>query len=279
MPATASAPRPRRRPGAFATLAATVGGNLYLVFGTFVFASACLAVALVRPRAGAYYRMAAAWARGVCRASGLALEVERPAATPGAAHAIYMANHQSLFDITVLLATLPGETRFLAKSSLFHIPIFGWAMRAGGFIPVDRRDRSSARESFASAIERLGEGISVLIFPEETRSLDGRVLPFQRGGFLLALKSALPIVPVGIDGTLEAQHRRSFLIRPGRVRVRYGEPVTLAGVSVRELPRLAEEVRRRVAALAGAELAPDEPDAGRTRAARRAAAGKDGEGA
>ena len=127
-----------------------------------------------------------------------------------------MANHQSLFDIPALLASLPGETKFLAKSSLFRIPIFGWALSAGGFVPIDRSDRSTARESFAAAIAALARGVSVLIFPEEARSLDGRVLPFQRGGFLLALKSGLPIVPVGIEGAFEVQPRRSFLIRPGR---------------------------------------------------------------
>jgi 1-acyl-sn-glycerol-3-phosphate acyltransferase len=265
---------PRPRPPALATLAATLTGNLYLVFGTLVFATACWMVALARPRAKSYYRMARTWARGVCWASGLRLETEGTQPLAGARRYVYMANHQSLFDIPVLLATLPGETRFLAKQSLFKIPIFGWAMRAGGFVPVDRKDRSSARESFASAIERLQEGISVLIFPEEQRSLDGRLLPFQRGGFLLALKSELPIVPVGLEGTLDVQHRRSFLIRPGRVRVRYGEPVEVAGASVRDIGRLAESVRQRVGELARAEPAEPSETPGAPRAdARRGAAG------
>jgi 1-acyl-sn-glycerol-3-phosphate acyltransferase len=271
MPRPAADDRPRS--SALATLAATVAGNLYLVVGTFVFASACLAVALVRPRSRAYYRLACAWARGVCRASGVAVEAEGAGALRPDRRFVYMANHLSLFDIPVLLATLPGETRFLAKQSLFRIPIFGWAMRAGGFVPVDRENRSNARESFAAAIERLAEGISVLIFPEEERSLDGRLLPFQRGGFLLALKSGLPIVPVGIEGTFEVQHRRSFVIRPQRVRVRYGAPIEVAGSSVRELPRLVAAVRARVAELAGAEPAGGAPggEAQDRRAARAAA--------
>ena len=136
---------------------------------------------------------------------------------------VFMANHQSLFDIPVLLATLArpdpvhgqGEPVPDSRSSAGRL-------RAGGFIPVDRRDRSGARQAFAAAVARLARGVSVLVFPEETRSLDGRLLPFQRGGFLLALKSGLPIVPVGIRGTLEVQSPDSFVIRPGRVEVRYG---------------------------------------------------------
>jgi len=165
-----------------------------------------------------------------------------------------MANHQSLFDIPVLLATLPGQTRFMAKQGLFRIPIFGWALSAGGFIPVDRQDRSRAKEAFASAVARLQAGASVLVFPEETRSLDGRLLAFQRGGFLLALKSGLPIVPVGIAGTLAVQGKRSFLIHPGEVSVRYGAPIAMTGFDLRQKRELLLIVRDRIAQLAGAPV-------------------------
>ena len=97
-------------------------------------------------------------------------------------------------------------------------------MTVGGFIPVDRRTRN-AGESFRAASERLRRGGSVLLFPEETRSADGRLLPFQRGGFLLALRSGLPIVPVGLRGTMAVQTPKSFRIHPGRVLVRYGAPL------------------------------------------------------
>ncbi len=128
-------------------------------------------------------------------------------------------------------------------------------MRQAGFVPVDRKDRSTARDSFASALGGLRHGASVIIFPEETRSLDGALLPFQRGGILLAMKSGLPAVAVGIEGTLAVQSRRSFLIRPRPVHVRFGEPVSLAGRSIRDLSTIADEMRVRVAELAQAPLA------------------------
>ena len=175
-----------------------------------------------------------------------ALDAGRPA--------IYMANHQSLFDIPLMFVTLPGQARMLAKHSLFRIPLFGWSIRLGGFISIDRTDRSRAKQSFDAAVARLQSGTSALVFPEGTRSLDGRLAPFQRGGLLLALKSGLPIVPVGIEGSLDVQPKSSFLIRPRTVTVRYGEPIDVAGFGIRRRSELTEQVRRAVAALARTEL-------------------------
>lgn len=243
------------RPSPAATALATLTGNLYLVVGTLVCSTLALVAALVPPRGRWMHYVSRAWARGVLATSFIRLEVERGAPIGGDGRAVYLANHQSLFDIPVLLLAIPGQVRFLAKASLFRIPIFGWALRLGGFVPVDRGDRVHGRASFSRALDRLQSGVSVLIFPEETRSLDGRLLPFRRGGLLLALKTGLPIVPVGIHGTLEVQTRRSFAIRPATVRVRFGAPVELGGESVRGTGRLAGELRARVAELAGTTLA------------------------
>ena len=262
MPANPNAPRA----GALPTALATVTGSVYLVAGTLLFAVAALVAAAIPPRGHWHHRVGRAWAKGLLAASFVRLEVEREGAVAGDVGCVFMANHQSLFDIPALLASLPGETKFLAKSSLFRIPVFGWALSAGGFVPIDRSDRSTARESFAAAIAGLERGVSVLIFPEEVRSLDARVLPFQRGGFLLALKSGLPIVPVGIEGAFAVQSRRSFLIRPGPVRVRYGRPIEVAGLAVSSLRELTSETRARVAGLARAELSTtDTPPAGAAR--------------
>jgi 1-acyl-sn-glycerol-3-phosphate acyltransferase len=149
----------------------------------------------------------------------------------------------------------------VAKRSLFKIPLFGWAIAAGGFIPVDREDRSTARRTFAAAAARLRTGTSVLLFPEGTRSRTGEIMPFHRGGFLLALKSGLPIVPVGISGTRAIQPRSTLVVRPGRAVVRYGAPIAPAAFGVRRKGELVEEVRRRVAELSGMPLAPAAPPA------------------
>ncbi len=248
------------------TLLATITGNLYLLFGTTFFSIVSILVAPIPPRGNWTNRAARMWAQGLLWSSWIRLEVRHAVATgaPVAAAAaaddrfVIMANHQSLFDIPALLAAIPGQSRFIAKRSLFKIPIFGWAMAAGGFIPVDRKDRSTAKDSFGSALDRLSRGASIVLFPEELRSLGGKVLPFRRGGFLMALKSGLPVVPVGIHGTLAVQSRRSFLIRPQTVTVHFGAAIALAGRSVRELPALTAAVRAQVAALAGTECADED---------------------
>jgi 1-acyl-sn-glycerol-3-phosphate acyltransferase len=229
---------------------ATVLGNLFLVLGTAVFATLSLVASFVPPRGRLMFHVARGWARGLLWSSLLRVEVERERPLAAGERYVFLANHQSLFDIPAMLVAVPGQTRFLAKASLFRIPVFGWALRIGGFVPVDRRDRSNARKSFASALDRLRHGASILIFPEETRSLDGRVQPFRKGGLLLALKSGMPAVPVGIEGTFEVQKRTSFVIRPRTLRVRFGAPVALAEESVRKLPELGEALRGTVAELA-----------------------------
>lgn len=247
------------RPSLLSTLLATTTGNLYLLFGTLFFSLLAMGAALVPPRGHWSYRVARVWAKGLLWASGVRLEVyggipgNDGAAASG--RAILMANHQSLFDIPALLAAFPEQLRFVAKRSLFRIPVFGWALTLGGFVPVDRKDRSTARESFTAALGELSRGASIAVFPEEVRSLGGRVLPFRRGGFLMAWKSGLPVVPVGLQGTYAVQTRRSFVIRPQTVTVRFGSAVSLAGRSVRELPQVSEEIRRTVAALAGTTCA------------------------
>lgn len=247
---------------------ATVTGNLYLLVGTLFFSVVSILVAPIPPRGNWTNRAARMWAQGLLWSSWIRLEVRNaevvgaplaPGAPQGGdGRCVIMANHQSLFDIPALLVAIPGQSRFIAKRSLFRIPVFGWAMALGGFIPVDRKDRSTAKDSFAAALDKLSRGASIVVFPEEVRSLGGKVLPFRRGGFLMALKSGLPVVPVGLHGTLAVQSRRSFLIRPQTVTVHFGEAVALAGRSVRELPALAGEVRARVAALAGTECADED---------------------
>ena len=164
-----------------------------------------------------------------------------------------MANHQSLFDIPALIVTLPGQTRFLAKRSLFQIPLFGWAIKLGGFVTIDREDGRRAQGAFAVAAKRLAAGKSILVFPEATRSEDGRLLPFKRGGLLLAIKSGLPIVPVGIQGSLQVQPKSRFSIRPMPIRVQYGSPIDVAEYGVRQRKELESEVRQRIAKLAETE--------------------------
>ncbi|MBW2278241.1 MAG: 1-acyl-sn-glycerol-3-phosphate acyltransferase [Deltaproteobacteria bacterium] len=232
------------------TLLATITGNLYLVVGGLVFGMATTLFGLVLP-AGKVFRFMGRWyGRTTLWACGAYAEAVFEEDPERAGNSILMPNHQSLFDIPALLATLPGETRFLAKQSLFKIPIFGWALRTGGFIPVDRGNRSRGGETFRSAIDGLDEGVSILLFPEETRSSDGRLQEFKRGGFLMALRSGLPIVPVGIDGSFRVRRKSSWLIRPGKVTVHYGRAVSSDGLSLKNKKELMTTVRQEIVRLA-----------------------------
>lgn len=253
---------PSAPPPVWLTLFATVTGNLFLVLGSAVLGVLSILVSWVPPRGNWVCALARLWSSSLLAASCVRVEVHREASPDPQGSYIFLSNHQSLFDIPVLLSTVPGQVRMMAKRSLFRIPIFGWALSAGGFIPIDRGDRSTARQSFAAAMKRLRAGVSILLFPEGTRSSTDTLLPFQRGGFLLALKLGLPIVPVGIRGTRNVQPKGNWAIRPGRVTVRYGAPIDVAAYGLRRRGELVEDVRRRIAELAEIELPEDEGGAG-----------------
>jgi 1-acyl-sn-glycerol-3-phosphate acyltransferase len=233
------------------TVLATFTGNVYLLLGSTLLAVVTLLVSWLPPRGSWSFAVMRIWSNALLAAGLVRVEVRyAPELEPGRSY-VFLANHQSLFDIPVLIATAPGQLRMVAKRGLFQIPVFGWALRAGGFVPVDRGDRSSARETFASASARLRAGVSMLLFPEGTRSLDDTLLPFQRGGFLLALKSGLPIVPVGVRGSRAVQRKGSPVIHPGTIVVTYGAPIDPATYGLRRKKELVAEVRQRIAGPAG----------------------------
>ena len=148
---------------------------------------------------------------------------------------IYMGNHQGNFDIHALSVAIPRLFSWVAKEELFRVPVFGAAMRRAGYIPLDRSDGRKALKSMRQAADRIAAGASVVIFPEGTRSLDGQLLPFKRGAFLLAVKAGVPIVPFTINGSLERNPPKRLELRPGTVSVAFGQPIPTAGASEREL--------------------------------------------
>lgn len=247
-----------RRPPLWLVVLATFTGNLFLVIASIILGVITILVGWIPPRGRWAFGVMRIWSSGLLAASMVRAEVRySPELEPDRSY-VFLCNHRSLFDIPVLLATSPGQIRMVAKRSLFRIPIFGWGLKAGRFIPVDRTDRSTAGQTFAQAAARLREGTSILMFPEGTRGLTDVLLPFQRGGFLLALKSGLPIVPVGIRGSRAIQRKGSFVIRPGTAVVTYGAPIDPAAYGLRRKAELTHDVRARIAELAGLKLA-EEP--------------------
>jgi 1-acyl-sn-glycerol-3-phosphate acyltransferase len=182
------------------------------------------------------------WARVGLLLAGVRLTVEGHRHLPEGA-AVYMPNHQSNFDILALYAGLPVQFRWLAKEELFRIPLFGFAMRRTGYIPVDRSDRKKAIRSMVEAARRVSKGTSVIVFPEGTRSPDGNLLPLKKGGFMLAIDAGAPIVPVAIRGSHDVMPKHSQWIRGGHIRVTLLPAVPTAGTTPAERDALMEAVR------------------------------------
>lgn len=200
-------------------------------------------------------RLGRAWARGVLRLAGATVRLEGPAREEWPDRAVIVANHQSWFDVFALAASLPITYRFVAKEELSRIPIFGTAWQACGHISLPRQDRSRAIESLNRAGEQVREGKSaIILFPEGTRSPDGRLRAFKKGAFVLAIHHQVPVVPIGISGSRHVMPKGSFRIRPGEIRVRVGAPIPTEGLKP---PQRAELLARARLAVSGMMEDPD----------------------
>lgn len=227
----------------------SLGVWIVISVATVLFGLPAIPIALVPPRGEWFLKLARGWARLILAVSGVSVRVRHlDRLGPGRSFVI-APNHESFYDILVLLAVLPVSVRFLAKRNLFRLPILGWSMAAAGFIPVDRETRSRSFALVDAALARLGGGRSLVVFPEETRTRTGEMSRFKGGAALLALRSGLPLLPVGIAGTFEIQRRGGFTIQPSRVCLVVGEPLATAGRDPRDRAVLTDELRERVALL------------------------------
>lgn len=187
------------------------------------------------------------WARVGLRLAGVRLKVSGQEHLRSDEPVIYMSNHTSNFDILALFAGLPGQFRWLAKEELFRIPLFGLAMRRAGYIPLDRSDRRKALHSMTEAAKRIRGGASVVIFPEGTRSADGILQPFKKGGFLIALKAGVPVQPVAISGSFAIMPKTSRRIHGGRIEVRILPAIATAELTSADTEKLLATVQERIA--------------------------------
>lgn len=207
---------------------------------------------LVTGNADLLYELGMIGARTAVRLAGIRIEVEgRERLDPKKTY-VFMANHISNVDPPIVIPALPQRTSVLVKKELFRIPVLGRAMKLASLVPVDRSNRDAAIASMHRAAEVVRSGISMMIFPEGTRSYDGRLLPFKKGPFYLAIESGAPIVPVTILGTREIMPKRSRVIHPGTARLIFHPPIHPAEFSDRE--ELMEVVRDRIAGALPAEL-------------------------
>jgi 1-acyl-sn-glycerol-3-phosphate acyltransferase len=178
------------------------------------------------------------WAPVVLWAAGVKIEADPFPHLERNQPYIFMANHQSFFDVAAAYFAINHPFRYVAKKSLVYVPILGWYLLMSGHILIDRGDRHRALRSLRRAGDKIAKGISILIFPEGTRSQDGTIRELKKGPFLLALLAQVPIVPVAIEGSRAVLSKGSFRVTPGTIRIRLGEPIPTKGMTLDDRGRL-----------------------------------------
>ena len=217
-----------------------------IIIYTAVLGTLGILLCLLVPGGAALMPLARLWSRLVLWTSRVRWEASSDPALNPSRPCVYAANHQSQFDIPALVLAMPADFRMVAKRSLAHVPIFGWALRLAGFVFIDRSNRESAIQTLDQAAKRLRRGTSIVVFAEGTRSRDGTLLPFKRGGFVMALKAGVPVVPVTIHGGGGILPKGSLRIRPGTIQVHFGVPVDTTGYTYESREALIEKVRESI---------------------------------
>ena len=198
---------------------------LWVVLTTFFLGLTAIVISFFTRTGNPVHIIARIWARGILFASRIKVTVNGLANIDPTQSYVYMSNHQSNFDIPVLLACLPVQFRWLAKAELFKIPIFGRAMRGAGYVEIDRFNQQSAFKSINEAAAKMKNGVSVMIFPEGTRSRDGKIKSFKKGGFVMAVDAGVPIVPIILRGTWNIMAKSSLRINTGEVSLNIETPI------------------------------------------------------
>jgi 1-acyl-sn-glycerol-3-phosphate acyltransferase len=218
---------------------------IILILGIAItgYMSACAVIfSLISPGENKIHRVARIWAKILLILSNTRVGVIGAENVLIGKPQIFMANHQSDFDILIVLGFVPGQFRWIAKKELFRIPLFRTAMRNAGYIEIDRQQHDKAMKSLDMAAQKIREGKSVMTFPEGTRSKDGKIKPFKQGMFHLAIKSGVPIIPITIIGAGNIMPKRSLRINPGKITMIIDKPIDVAGYTIETRAALIERV-------------------------------------
>jgi len=207
----------------------------------------------VRYRPGNIYdRSGREWGKGMLRFCRIGVRVEHPERIPSMP-VVFVSNHASQIDIWALLAELPGSVRFVYKKGMDWIPLMGLAMRRARHIPIKRQIKSQAFSSYDEAARLIHSGISAVVFAEGTRSRDGRLQPFKRGPFVLAIAAQVPVVPVFCENTFALMPKGNFSPKPGVITIHIGDPIPTAGLSYEDRGALAERTRKELITMGATE--------------------------
>ena len=193
------------------------------------FASIILVTLLITRSSRVFHAYCRVWARSVLFVCGVNVHVRGVENLGKERSFVYVSNHANLFDIPAVIAAIPDQIRIVYKKELHWIPIFGWGLKFGSYIDVDRGRSRKAQQSLEEAIGKIQSGESVLLFAEGTRTLDGQLQPFKRGAFHIAVRSGVPVVPLTINGSYKILPKHSIAIIPGEVELILEKPIYLAG--------------------------------------------------
>ncbi len=229
---------------------AYLAAPLVAIVTTAIAAAVCL-LAVFGPSRRVKATLTAWWARVVLAVCGARLTVVGKEHVSAGVPTFFVGIHQSALDIPILVSALDGKVRFMAKRSLFSIPLFGWALKIYGYVPIDRSHPRATLRSLDRAVERLRHRpVSLVIFPEGTRSRDGRLLPFRRGAMKICGRVGFAVVPFVIDGSHRVNPPGPLRLRPGDVRVTFEPAISaerVADMSSQELHDCVRDIITRVA--------------------------------
>jgi 1-acyl-sn-glycerol-3-phosphate acyltransferase len=221
-----------------------------LIAGPFLLLHAC-----ITGNPNLLYHAGVSGAYVVSRMVGMRTIIEGREKIPNVT-CLFLANHTSFVDPVPIMWAIPRRVGVLLKKSLFSIPLIGWAFRLANFVPVERGNKESGIASVNLAAERIEQGMSFLAYPEGTRSYDGRLLPFKKGVFIIAIKARVQIVPMVLSGAQRIAPKGSIRIFAGDVTVRFGDPIDASAYSIDQRAELAACVRAAMAALLPADQQP-----------------------
>ncbi|MFH0924260.1 MAG: lysophospholipid acyltransferase family protein [bacterium] len=186
------------------------------------------------------------WAKLILFISGVRVEVIGKENVIQDGPQVFASNHQSAYDIFVLLATIKIQFKWIARKEFFRVPFLGWAMTSTRQIGLDRENRTKAYDSINQAVTKIRSGTSIVIFPEGTRTMDGSVSEFKRGGLLLATRAEVPIIPTTIIGAYNILPKGGFKINPTQVRIVFDKPIDTKGIDKTTQKKLINKLRETI---------------------------------
>lgn len=218
-----------------------------VVILTFLFSTLTIIFAAIVNPSFASRTFAVAWAKSLSYLTPIRVEIEGGENADPERSYIVACNHQSMYDILVIYGFLRLDLKWVMKQELRKVPFIGTGCEAAGHIFVERRNPKQAKHAIAAALQKLGDGIGILFFPEGTRSRGDRMLPFKKGAFRTAIDQQLPVLPVTVTGTNEILPTKTLALFPGKARMTIHQPIETTGLTIDDTDTVLQETRRRIA--------------------------------